>query len=375
MSPVDPRDEEPDIRLARVLREDGTADPASDPHLSLDLLFRAYREMRQWRLLDERLLAMQRQGRIGFYGSSRGQEAIPIAAGLALDENDWVFPALREQAIMLLRGFPLRSFVAQLFGNSADRLKGRQMPCHQSARSVGHVSWSSCVGTQAPHAVGAAWSMRARKTGAVAMGFVGDGATSQGDFHAAMNFAAVWRVPCVLVCQNNQWSISLPVDRQTASPTLAIKARAYGMPGIRVDGNDFLAVHAVLRSAVQRARDGEGPTFVEAVTYRMGPHSSSDDPSRYRTSAEESVWASRDPLARLRFHLAHFGRVSDDLDAAIDREFAVRLAAAIDEVEPLPGTPVESLLDDVYAVMPWHLREQLEELKRNEARRRNGDRS
>jgi pyruvate dehydrogenase E1 component alpha subunit len=372
MSVEDLRDDDPDVALLRVLRDDGTADPATDPRLPLEVLLRAYREMRRCRLLDARMLSMQRQGRIGFYGGARGQEAVAVAAGLAVREGDWVFPALREQAIMLVRGFPLQTFIAQIFGNAGDLLKGRQMPCHQSARSVGHVSWSSCVGSQAPHAVGAAWAMRARNTNAVAIGFVGDGATSQGDFHAAMNFAGVWRVPCVLVCQNNQWSISLPAERQTASKTLAVKARAYGMPGVRVDGNDFLAVYSVIRSALDQARAGDGPTFIEAVTYRMGPHSTSDDPSRYRSADEELAWAAKDPVDRLRRHLAVLGQQTDATDAELDSELSVELAAAIDGAEALPPVSIESLFDDVYADMPWHLREQLGETKTAPASRRPG---
>jgi pyruvate dehydrogenase E1 component alpha subunit len=372
MSVEDLRDDDPDIALTCVLRDDGTADPAADPRLPVELLLRAYREMRRSRLLDSRMLAMQRQGRIGFYGGVRGQEAIAVAAGLAVREDDWVFPALREQAIMLVRGFPLHTFLAQIFGNAGDLLKGRQMPCHQSARSVCHVSWSSCVGSQAPQAVGAAWAMRARKTNAVAVGFVGDGATSQGDFHAAMNFAGVWRVPCVLVCQNNQWSISLPAARQTASRTIAVKARAYGMPGIRVDGNDFLAVYAVIRNALDRARLGEGPTFIEAVTYRMGPHSTSDDPSRYRSTEEELAWAAKDPIDRLRRHLGVVAQGSAPSDSELDGELSAEIAAAIDAAEGLPGVTIETLFDDVYAEMPWHLREQLEETKRAAPSRRRG---
>jgi pyruvate dehydrogenase E1 component alpha subunit len=369
---LEDRDHDPDIALLRVLRDDGTTDPATDPRLAAELLRRAYREMRRCRLLDTRMLAMQRQGRIGFYGGARGQEAVAVAAGLAVDENDWVFPALREQAIMLVRGFALRTFIAQIFGNSGDLLKGRQMPCHQSARSVSHVSWSSCVGSQAPHAVGAAWAMRARKTHAVALGFVGDGATSQGDFHAAMNFAGVWRVPCVLVCPNNQFAISVPADRQTASRTIAVKARAYGLPGVRVDGNDFLAVYSVLRSALDRARAGDGPTFIEAVTYRMGPHSTSDDPSRYRSPGEEAAWAARDPVDRLRRHLGQLGHMTDATDADLDGELSAELTASIEEAEAHPGLSTESLFDDVYAEMPWHLREQLAETKRDAAGRRRG---
>lgn len=366
----DLRDDDPDIALARVLRDDGTTDPATDPRLPIEVVLRGYREMRRCRLLDARMLSMQRQGRIGFYGGARGQEAVAVATGLALHENDWVFPALREQAIMLVRGFLLRTFIAQIFGNSGDLLKGRQMPCHQSSRSVSHVSWSSCVGSQAPQAVGAAWAMRARNTRAVTVGFVGDGATSQGDFHAAMNFAGVWRVPCVLVCQNNQWSISLPAHRQTASKTIAVKARAYGMPGVRVDGNDFLAVYSVIRSALDRARAGDGPTFIEAVTYRMGPHSTSDDPSRYRSADEELAWAAKDPVDRLRRHLEFLGLKPDATDAELDAELSAELAAAIEGAEALPPVSIESLFDDVYADMPWHLREQLGETKRTDARRR-----
>jgi pyruvate dehydrogenase E1 component alpha subunit/2-oxoisovalerate dehydrogenase E1 component alpha subunit len=349
----------PDMALLRVLRDDGATDPATDPRMPPDLLWRAYREMRRLRLFEERMISMQRQGRVSFYGGARGQEAVPVAAGLAVRDDDWVFPALREQSIMLVRGFPLRAFVAQIFGNSGDILKGRQMPCHQSSRRVHHVSWSSCVASQLPHAVGAAWAMRARKTGSVALAFVGDGATSHGDFHAAMNFAGVWQVPCVIVCQNNQWSISVPVQRQTASPTIAIKARAYGMPGLRLDGNDLLAAYSVVRSALERARAGGGPTFIEAVTYRMGAHSTSDDPARYRSRAEEQEWAAKDPLDRLRRHLAGRGQLSDAADEALGRELSGEIGAAIDEVEGLPPPALETLFEDVYRTLPWHLREQL----------------
>jgi pyruvate dehydrogenase E1 component alpha subunit/2-oxoisovalerate dehydrogenase E1 component alpha subunit len=360
-------DDDPDIALSRVLRDDGSPDPATDPHLPPETVLRGYREMRRLRLLDARMTMLQRQGRIGFYGAATGQEAVPVATGLVVGENDWVFPALREQSIMLVRGFPLRTFVAQIFGNVGDVLKGRQMPSHPSGRAVHQVSWSSCVGSQIPHAVGAAWAMRARKTGAVAVAFMGEGATSQGDFHAAMNFAGVWRVPCVLVCQNNHWSISVPAARQTASRTFALKARAYGLPGIRVDGNDFLAMAGVLRAGLDRARTGGGPTFIEAVTYRMGAHSTSDDPARYRCQAEVDQWARKDPLDRLRRHLVWLGLVSDDSDASLDSELSAELGAAIDEVETLPPPPIESLFDDVYAEMPRHLREELEELKKSRA--------
>jgi pyruvate dehydrogenase E1 component alpha subunit/2-oxoisovalerate dehydrogenase E1 component alpha subunit len=360
------RDDDPDIALLRVLRDDGSADPATDPLLSDETLIRAYREMRRVRLLDARMILLQRQGRVGFYGAAHGQEAVPIATGLTVSPADWVFPALREQAVMLVRGFPMRAFVAQLFANSGDVLKGRQMPAHQSGRAVNQVSWSSCIAPQLPQAVGAAWAMRAKKSGGVAVAFCGDGATSQADFHAAMNFAGVWRAPCVIVCQNNHWSISVPTSKQTASRTIAVKARAYGMPGVRVDGNDLLAVAKVMIEALDRARSGAGPTFVEAVTYRMGAHSTSDDPTKYRSQAEVDEWARKDPLDRLRKHLVHLDLVTGESDAALEREISAEIAAAIEEVESLPPPARTSLVEDVYAELPWNLREQYESLLEKE---------
>jgi pyruvate dehydrogenase E1 component alpha subunit/2-oxoisovalerate dehydrogenase E1 component alpha subunit len=209
--------------------------------------------------------------------------------------------------------------------------------------------------------------MRARKSPAVALAFCGDGATSQADFHWAMNFAGVWRVPCVIVCQNNHWSISVPCEKQTASRTIAVKARAYGVPGVRVDGNDFLAVYKVLSEAIDRARSGAGPTFVEALTYRMGPHSTSDDPSKYRAQSEVEAWGQKDPLDRLHKHLVLIGLVTEGSEAALDKELAAEIAAAIDEVERMPPTARASLVEDVYAELPWHLREQREALQETES--------
>ncbi len=342
--------------LFRVLRADHTADP--DPLIPNATLLRAYREMRRLRAIDARMLLLQRQGRIGFYGPSEGQEAVPIATGLAVRENDWVFPALREQSVMLARGFPLNSFLAQIFGNSGDIAKGRQMPSHQSGRSVNQVSWSSCIATQLPHAVGTAWAMKLQKAKEVTVAFCGEGGTSEPDFHNAMNFAAVYHVPCVIVCQNNHWAISVPASRQTASKTFAIKSVAYGMPSTRVDGNDFLATYKVLHDAIERARNGGGPTFIEALTYRIGPHSSSDDPTLYRSNAEVEEWRQKDPLARLRGHLKHLKLITEARDAEIDKEIADELQKAITEVEALPPPPSESLFEDVYETQTWNLREQ-----------------
>lgn len=333
--------------------------PTSAPE---PVLQRMYRELLRMRVLDARMIVLQRQGRVGFYGACTGQEAVPIACGLAVESGDWVFPALREQAIMLVRGFPLTTFIAQIFGNSGDNQKGRQMPSHPSSRTVNQVSWSSCIGPQVPQAVGTAWAAKLRRTRDVAVGFLGDGATSEPDFHAALTFAGVHQTPSVIVCQNNGWSISVPTSKQTASPTIAVKGLAYGVPSVRVDGNDVLAVYEVLREAFERARSGGGPTFVECVTYRIGAHSTSDDPTRYRTQAEVDRWQRRDPVERFHRWLAARGLTDDARRAAIEAELDAEIVQVIKEVEALPPPSRESLFDDVYAELPWHLREQRAEL-------------
>src|SRR6476620_5308259 len=240
------------------------------PPMPRDVLLRLYREMVRLRTLDERMMTLQRQGRVGFYGACTGQEAATLASAIALEPSDWIFPALREGGAMLLRGFPLVPYLCQIFGNAGDETKGRQMPSHQAARAVNQVSWSSCIGTQLPQAVGAAMASKLKKADTVIMAYMGDGATSSSDFHVALNFAGVFKAPVVFVCQNNHWSISMRTDQQTASESIAIKAQAYGFPGVKVDGNDVAAVHAATHQAAERARRGEGPTLIEAVTYRMG---------------------------------------------------------------------------------------------------------
>ena len=353
---------EPELGLLSVIAEDGSTDPATDPRLPPETLISMYRHMRRVRLMEERMVGLQRQGRIGFFGTCTGQEAPPIATAFATEPSDWIFPALRESSIMLVRGFPLTKYLAQVFGNDLDVLKGRQMPSHMSGRSVNQVSWSSAIGSQLPQAVGAAWAAKIRKHTTVAVAFAGDGATSQPDFHYAMNFAAVFKVPCVLICQNNQWSISVPTSRQTASPTIAIKARAYGMPGIRVDGNDALAIYRAVSEAVTRARSGGGPTFIECVTYRMGAHSTSDDPTRYRSEEEVEAWAKKDPIARLHAHLAERSLIDQERDQALTQQLSDELSQALAEVERRPAPRRETLFEDVYAKPPWHLREQRYEL-------------
>ncbi|GAC1606763.1 MAG: pyruvate dehydrogenase (acetyl-transferring) E1 component subunit alpha [Myxococcales bacterium] len=326
------------------------------------LLVRLYGEMVRLRTLDERMMTLQRQGRVGFYGACTGQEAATLASAIALQPSDWIFPALREAGAMLLRGFPLVPYLCQVFGNRGDETKGRQMPSHMASKSVHQVSWGSCIGTQLPQAVGAAMAAKIKGDKAVIAAYLGDGATSEGDFHVALNFAGVFRAPVVFVCQNNHWAISVPSQKQTASASIAVKAAAYGFPGVKVDGNEAVAVHLAVREAVDRARAGGGPTLVECDTYRIGAHSSSDDPSRYRDEREVEAWRKRDPIESLRARLAAAGLWTQAQEEALRARVLSEVNAAIAEAEQKPDPPREELFDDVYAVLPWHLREQRDEL-------------
>lgn len=346
------------LRQFAVLAEDGTPHDPGQALPGAQFVLGLYQMMRRARRFDERMLALHRQGRIGFHGASTGQEAPPIAAALALKPQDWVFPALRESALLLARGFPLSGLLAQSFGNALDNTRGRQMPSHPASRAFHHVSWSSAIATQLPHAVGAALAAKRLGKSDVMLAFLGDGATSHPDFHGALNFAGVFRAPVVFVCQNNQYAISVPLARQTRAETLALKALSYGILADRVDGNDAIAVFQVLTEALLCARRGQGPRFVECVTYRVGPHSTSDDPDRYRAPAEVFLARQKDPILRLSRFLSSRGLGSEAQDQAIDRAFDADFDAALSRVEGAPAPSLDSMFDDVYAERPWHLREQ-----------------
>src|ERR1700694_1262379 len=332
------------------------------PPMPREMLLRLYREMVRLRTLDERMMTLQRQGRVGFFGACAGQQAATLASAIALEPQDWIFPALREGGAMLLRGFPLVPYLCQIFGNVGDETKGRQMPSHMASRSVNQVSWSSCIGTQLPQAVGAAMAARIKGDRTVIAAYLGDGATSEGDFHVAMNFAGVFKAPVVFICQNNHWAISVPTGKQTASESIAIKAVAYGFPGGKGGGNDAAAVYLAVRGAVERARPGGGPTLVECETYRIGAHSSSDDPTRYRDEREVEEWRKRDPIEILKGRLTSDGLWSALEEDALRARLVEEVNAAIAQAGRERAPPRESLFDDVYSKLPWNLREQREEL-------------
>ena len=334
-----------------ILDSEGGLDAALDPKLTPDELRALWRAMLLGRRLDERMVRLQRQGRIGTFAPLKGQEASQLGSVAALRTTDWMVPSFRETAAMIWRGWPIEKLLLFFAGY----LEGGQPAPDQHDLPV-----TIPVATQLPHAVGLAYAAQYRGDDAVVMVYFGDGATSEGDFHEALNFAGVWQVPVVFVCQNNQWAISVPLKKQTHSRTLAQKAHAYGVPGLQVDGNDVLAVHAAAREAVDRARAGDGPTLIECVTYRLGVHTTADDPTKYRSEEEVQAWERKDPLTRFRAYLEKKTLLEDGLEQRVDAE----IAAAVARFEATgPADPL-TLFDHLYAELPPHLAEQRAELER-----------
>lgn len=326
--------------------------------LGNDQLVALLRNMLRVRCTDDRMLKLQRAGRIGIVGTARGIEAAIIGSAFALRPQDWLWSGLREGGAAVMRGLPLSEYLAQMYCNSNDTAKGRQMCNHFQHKGSHYPSWSSVIGTQIPHGVGAAFAAKQRGLDEVHAIYFGDGATSSNGFHSGMNFAAVWKVPAVFVCVDNGWAISVCSANQTAAESYADKALAYGMPGEDVDGNDVLACHAAMKRAHERARSGGGPSLVVLETYRMMGHSSSDDPTKYRDEGEVAAWARKDPIDRLEKLLLEKklidkstrAKMEDELFAELDREIHVQEAA--------PKMALKTLVEDVYADVPMHLRKQ-----------------
>ncbi len=349
-------------RVLTLIDGSGKVSPARDPGLSKAELLRLFETMVRTRVMEERALVLQRQGRIGFYVPCTGQEASHIGTAAALRDSDWIFPAYRQAGIPLLRDVDMQQIVDEWYGNEGDICHGRQMPVHYSFRSIHFVSISSPIGTQMTQAAGAAMAARYRHEDTVMMTYCGDGGTSENDFHSALNFAAVYKAPVVFICENNGWAISTPLEYQTASETIAIKAEAYGMPGVRVDGNDILAVYQVTKDAVERARKGKGPTLIESLTYRVGPHSSSDDPTRYRDAHEVDAWQAKDPIIRFRKYLKSKRMLTQGVEDKIYEDAKSTVNECIKRAEDKPAPPIASMFDDVYRDMPPQLREQRDDL-------------
>jgi 2-oxoisovalerate dehydrogenase E1 component alpha subunit len=360
-APLSPEIAEPGTSsrgLFSVLDEDGRTDPALDPKLEIALVRRIYEAMLRTRLIDARMLKLQRQGRIGFHVGSEGEEAAIIASAAALRDRDWIFPCYREVGAALYRGLPLQVYLDNMYGNANDVAQGRQMPDHVSARGVCFASITSPIGTQITQAVGFAWAAKLKREAIVTASYFGDGGTSSNDFHAGMNFAAVFRVPTLFLLRNNGWAISVPTELQSRSRTYADKGSAYGVPGVRCDGNDALAVYAVTHAAVQRALRGDGPTLIELVTYRAGAHSSSDDPSVYRDARAPLEQERHDPLRRLRAYLERQRAWSAGEQHALEERVQSELSACIERAESAAAPSVASMFEDVFEELPAQLREQ-----------------
>jgi pyruvate dehydrogenase E1 component alpha subunit len=351
------------VEYLSILDENGTVDEALDPHLPEDLLLKLHRAMLLGRRFDERMLNLQRQGRIGTFAPITGQEAAQIGAAAVLRPTDWLVPCFRETAAELWRGCTMDSILVTNGGHE----DGAHIPEDQFTLPV-----AVPVASQIPHAVGIAWGIKYRKQDHVVMTFFGDGATSEGDFHESMNFASVYQVPLVFVCHNNHWAISVPLSKQTRSRTLAQKALAYDMPGIQVDGNDVLAVYVAVNEAVDRAREKSEPSLVECVTYRMQMHTTADDPKRYRTEEEVEHWRKRDPITRFQKYLTAKGPLSEEKIKALEDEIKDEIQAAVELAEQKMESLTDPLVmfDHVFAELPSNLKEQREELARELAAER-----
>jgi len=350
-----------DKEVACVLDLDGRADPSRDPRLPLALVRRIYEGMVRTHQVDLRLTKLQRQGRIGFHVGAEGEEAAIVASAAAMREQDWLFPCYRESGAALYRGYPLQRYVDNMYGNANDIGHGRQMPDHINSRAAHFASVSAPIGTQITHAVGFAWAAKLKKEDLVAATYFGDGATSSNDFHSAMTFAGVFRTPTIFLLRNNGWAISVPSTHQSAARALADKGVGYGVHAVRCDGNDALAVYATTRAAVERAARGEGPTLIELLTYRAGPHSTSDDPNAYRDKAETERQLKREPMRRLRKYLELQGGWSEQDEKRFVEQVLAELKECIERAEATPAPPVGTVFEQVFEHMPEHLRQQQRE--------------
>jgi pyruvate dehydrogenase E1 component alpha subunit len=344
------------LEYLAILDEKGKLDETLEPDIPDELLLKLHRAMLLGRRFDERLLNLQRPGRIGTFAPITGQEAAQLGAVAPLRPSDWFAPSFRETAAELWRGRKMESVILAFAGFAEGAI---------SETKLNNLPVAIPVASQIPHAVGIAWAMKYRGKDDVAMTFFGDGGTSEGDFHEGMNLAALYQVPVIFICQNNHWAISSPRSRQTHSKTIAQKALAYDMPGIQVDGNDVLAVYAAAQEAVERARSGGGPTLIECVTYRMMMHTTADDPKRYRRDEEVEVWKKRDPLPRFQAYLKAKGLLSEEQIEAVEEGIKGEIQAAVDRAETqmeAAGDPLD-MFDHAYAELPSFLEEQREELR------------
>lgn len=348
----------------QLLQQDGTLHAGAEaPPLEREKALRIYHAMVFTRVLDERMLAAQRQGRLSFYMQCTGEEAAVIGSTAALDDADMIMAQYREQGALAYRGFTTEEFMNQLFGNEQDYGKGRQMPIHYGSAHLNYMTISSPLATQIPQATGYAYGQKLAGKGCCTITYFGEGAASEGDFHAALNMAAVHKVPVIFFCRNNGYAISTPSIEQFAADGVAPRAFGYKMQVIRVDGNDILAVYEGTREARRMAVEDNCPVLIEAMTYRLAAHSSSDDPSGYRSKKEEEAWREKDPLLRMQRWLAAQGWWDDEQEKRLQESLRREVLETMKRAEKRPPPPLESLVSDVYDEAPPSLVEQLEQLK------------
>ena len=357
--------------LIRVLDENHQAVGPWDPRLDAETLRRMLRVMALTRAFDDRMYRGQRQGKTSFYMKCTGEEATSVASAFALADDDMVFPSYRQQGILIARGYPIVEMINQIYSNRADKLKGRQLPIMYSSREHNFFTISGNLATQYPQAAGWAMASAIKGDSRIASAWVGEGSSAEGDFHAAMTFATVYNAPVVFNVVNNQWAISSFSGFAGAErATFASRAVGYGMAGLRVDGNDPLAVYAAARWAANRARANMGPTLIEHFTYRAEGHSTSDDPGQYRSAQEREEWPLGDPIMRLKRHLIARGEWSVEQHTAMDAELVEHVKAATKEAEKngVLGHglhhPFRTMFEDVFEELPWHLQEQSEQAMR-----------
>ena len=346
-----------DIDYLSILDEKGKLDKNLEPNIPEELLLKMYKAVLLGRRFDERLLSLQRQGRIGTFPPVKGQEAAHLGAVALLRPSDWMAPSFRETPAELWRGRSMESVI--LYNNGFS--EGSAIEAERNDLPI-----SIPVASQVLHAVGLAWAIKYRKKDDVVMTFFGDGGTSEGDFHEGLNFAGVFQLPVIFICQNNHWAISMPLSKQTRSKTIAQKALAYGIHGIQVDGNDILAVYTAAEEAVHRARSGEGATLIECVTYRVAMHTTADDPKRYRTDKEVEQWIKKDPLVRFQKYLLSKELLTKEKIEAIEKEVEKEIQDAVDRSEEKMkslGNPMD-MFEHAYHELPPHLMDQREKLAR-----------
>ena len=353
-----------EIPILKILKQDGSIyENAAMPKIDQALATKTYKTLAFHRVLDERMVAAQRQGRISFYMAALGEEAASVGGAAGLKDQDMIMAQYREQGALMFRGFSLENFMNQMFSNENDLGKGRQMPIHYGSSALNYMTISSPLATQIPQATGYAYGQKMQGLDAITICYFGDGAASEGDFHAGLNMAAVQQAPVIFFCRNNGYAISTPSGEQFAGNGIASRGVGYGIKTIRIDGNDILAVISAVQTAREYAVKEGKPVLIEAISYRLGAHSTSDDPSGYRTREEEEKWQVHDPILRMKNWMLAQDWWDETQEVALYEQLRESVLAAVKVAEKVAKPSIESLVTDVYDQTPPLLQAQLEELK------------